>query len=359
MQHPEINYPFNLELRSESAENLAVLSGFEFLNDFQLEARKARERVWAQAMAVYPNHPGQLFLRTLEEQAQRGLDVRLNVDCYSNLVSESGINALIPLKSAFGKGKFHKEQNTYNKEYLRKIKDNGVFITFLNPPTLREKIFPFTGRNHIKLYIVDNVAYLGGINIEKGSFNSIDFVIKLTDKDVVRQLALQFQYGNSIKEDFAVDFPNGDTLMVDSGNKGQSLILDTAVDMVSMARSSVYNISFFTPDGPFAKEMYSAHTKGIDVEVVTPFEAPGGVFGILDTKNLLAMRVGRRSIPFVFVPDAIHAKLLIIDDEKVLFGSHNLMESGVKAGTREIAYISQNPKLVTNLARFYEHARTS
>ncbi|MBI2031809.1 MAG: hypothetical protein HYT08_04320 [Candidatus Levybacteria bacterium] len=39
--------------------------------------------------------------------------------------------------------------------------------------------------------------------------------------------------------------------------------------------------------------------------------------------------------------DFVHAKLLTVDDGKVLFGSHNLTISGVNTDTQEIVFFKQ------------------
>lgn len=51
--------------------------------------------------------------------------------------------------------------------------------------------------------------------------------------------------------------------------------------------------------------------------------------------------------------DRVHAKLLIVDDTQALFGSHNLVDTGVLMGTEELAVRSHNPQLVKQLVTFY------
>ena len=90
MTSHEFGNPFGIEQSNEPAPNFAVLTPFEFLADFRLEAQNAKRRIFAQAMAIQAGHPGQVFFHVLEETAKRGIDTRLNIDHYSDLISEFG-----------------------------------------------------------------------------------------------------------------------------------------------------------------------------------------------------------------------------------------------------------------------------
>jgi len=351
----ETGYPYNLEARQQPAENFAVLTAFDFLYDFRLEVQKATKRVWGQAMTIQAGHPGQIFFQALKEAAGRRLDARLNIDWFSRLASEQGINLTIPIKTIMGKGGYHKFFKEHNETIYQDLINSSVKVNFLNPPDRIQKIFPFMGRNHIKIYIVDNVAWLGGVNICDASFKSVDFVVKISDSEVVEALAEQFVSGNQEKEDNQIDFEEG-TVLIDGGKPGKSIILKAAQYMVDIAERKVRNISFFTPDGPFLKSLSEAQKRGVDVEVLKSI-ATSGIYVLLDLVNRINMNVKKRKVPFTEVEDSVHAKLLIVDDEKVLFGSHNLMASGVNAGTQEIAFFSSHPALVRNLINFYNKAR--
>lgn len=381
----EVN-PFIINESSESAPNHTVLTGFEFLLDFRKEAAKAKERVWGQAMAMYPSHPGQLFLETFRQAAGKGLDTRLNVDWFTFLAEDEGfpqgINAFIKPKQIMGMGARHAFLRDHTLETFaalnsgkreedvdtddismllrgeRSENPNAVQVNLTNPPTRLQKLFPFTGRSHIKGYIVDQTAYIGGINIGEDSFRGIDFVVKYQDPEVVQALEYQFRQGDGINYDYRRDFANGDQLFVDGGQKGKSIILDKALEMVGNATKSVRAVSFFTTDGEFAKTLSESTERGIDVEVIRPEGQWGlSIFGALDVKNRVQMRIRRQHVPFFDTPQWIHAKLLIVDDKDVMFGSHNLMKSGVDAGTKEIAMRTQHREVVSGLIQLYSKIR--
>ena len=183
-------------------------------------------------------------------------------------------------------------------------------------------------------------------------------MVKVTDQEIVEALIAQFARvnENKPKKDYKVDFSDGSSLIIDRGKPGESLVLDTAANLVDSARQSVRNISFFTPDGKFLRTLKKAQNRGVDVEVLMPTVVEG-VYKLINLWNRFFMGVKRQRIPFKKFDGRLHAKLLIVDGQIVMFGSHNLMQSGVRAGTEEIALLSGNPELVTSLVEFYETAR--
>jgi len=359
MLNPEIVHPFNLEQRTEPAPNFAVLTPFEFLADFRTEAQGAKQRVWAQAMSMETGTSQNMFFDAIREANERGLDVKLRIDWFSHLTSRDGIHSVIAVKSLLGLTQRPGPNRLENERMFKTLQENGIDIQFTNYPKLWEIILPYFGRNHMKMYIVDDVVYLGGMNIEDSCFEQVDFMVKLADPEVVEEASKQFEYENPTGKDKKVDFSVGDSLLIDSGKPGRSIILDTAIGLVKGARSSVRNISFFTPDGPLIRALNTAHQRGIDVEVLKPDVKWKSIYGIINLKNTTEMKLGHLEVPFARSSGGIHAKLLVVDNEVAIFGSHNLMESGVKAGTQEIAYMTINPELVRNLMGFYSRIRSS
>lgn len=360
----ETGYPYSLEVKQKPAESFAVLTPFEFLADFRLEAQRAKHRVWGQAMSMQVGHPGGPLFHAFRDSAKRELDTKMNIDYFSRMVSQTGINWIGNLKSIGKKDRtYHRFNQQVNMDMYRSLEESGVQVTFTNPPIFEEKILPFFGRNHIKMFIVDDVAWIGGVNIDDVSFKGVDFMVKVTDPEVIEALANQFtrvRKGNSHRypKDYRVDFSDGSSLIVDGGEPRKSLIRDTAVELVDNAQKSVKNISFITPDGKFLGALHSAYQRGVDVQVLTP-TVVGGIYKFFDLFNKhIFMPITKQNIPLDRYDGALHAKLLIVDGT-VVIGSHNNTVLGVWAGTEELAYISSNPKLIRNLINFYDKARAA
>ena len=48
-------------------------------------------------------------------------------------------------------------------------------------------------RNHKKIFVIDDVGYIGGINISDHNFAWLDFNIAVTDRDTVEALVADFR----------------------------------------------------------------------------------------------------------------------------------------------------------------------
>lgn len=345
-------YPYNSEFRSTPAENFSVLNGFELIHDVVLEAKRAQNRVVVQNMANYTGHPENLLFHALKGSALRGIPTSLTTDWFSKMVAHDGLPRYangLPI----GDGKLLRDLTQQSDQDLyERLAASGVDIRFTNPPKGKyEQLNPFSGRSHIKFIVIDDIAYLGGVNMHDSSFKGVDFMVKIKDKQLADILI--DRVSKHEPQDYCVVLNNGDTLLVDSGKKGESIILDAAVGLIDNSEESVRNHSFFTPDGKLVESLIDAEKREVDVQVAIPEEISGLKY-VADFVNRLAMKIKGQHLRIRKFKGDAHVKMLIIDDRLAMFGSHNLMGSGVKMGTAEIAYLTSNPIVVANLRRFSE-----
>ncbi len=361
-KHPEKRYENKL------ASNFEVLIPLRFLYDLKLELDNAKQRVLAQAMHLNSGYFVDAIISWFGEAAQKGLDVRLNIDTSSRLGKGDRVyyqDKFTPTKGA----DLRLFQYKRDEELLENLQKKGAKLTFTNPPdTLKEHIFPmFFGRDHRKMVIVDNVAYIGGLNLADANFKSADFVVKITDPQIVTKFTQIFGLVNDAKpkKDFGIYVNDQTNIFVDRGKRGESLILDTAAKIVANARHSVRAVTILAPDGKLLSALCSAQKRGVYVEDIT--SDPKGarnLFGAVNIANLTLMYFWGKDIPLRFFQGDLHAKLLLVDIEDpekavALFGSHNLATRGVQLGTLEISIMSRNPILIANLKRFYDSLSSS
>lgn len=337
------------------AENFQILMPEEFLEDVRSEAEHAKHRVWMQAMDVEPDAKVNTLLNLLFAAAEKKLDARLHADYFSLLITDGKFNYL-PI---FNK----QERNTRDirlekkKTFFHDLKNAGVGVLFTNPPTFLDRIFPARGRNHMKIVIIDNAAWIGGINFHDKNINIFDSMVKLTNISLVNEIAEIF-----IKTDREVPFDDMEirclddtSLLVDGGSIARSIILDHAIDSTRNAKKSIKLISPLIPDTKFLRTLHDKQKEGIEVAMIAPqIQKMSGIFAWVDILNDITMILKRYTIPILFKPFMIHAKVLIVDDEKVIYGSHNFSKRGVMMGTEEIALESTNKILVTNILKFYQ-----
>lgn len=341
-----------------------VLLPPDYLRDLKYETDRAKNRVWTQAMYVADSdHATGSVGQMLINAAKRGLDTRFQADTYSFMVDASGF----PLWTK--DPMILREKNTLIERKGQMYKDletNGVSVTYINPPKgIKDILIPYQGRNHIKMTLIDDIAYLGGLNLYDTGFGAADFMVKITDKTIVDALAQQFEMVNEQKpeHDYEVTAQNGQLkLLVDRGQPGESIILDQATNLVNKAKFSVQLLTPFTPSGSFLKALHAADARGISVDVISCDPAilkrTEAVSDILNQINTARMKLSGKNIPIRYLTDQkLHAKLLIIDRQIAILGSHNFAQEGVRQGTEEIALETTHTALVQNLVDYFQLLR--
>lgn len=338
------------ELRSNGPENFKVIRPTEFLDDFRKEVSTAKDRVWVRVMLMEQGVVIGSITHVMRQAAERGIDVRLLVDNFS---------LMKPAKDPYGA----KVQQRFNEEMFRGLEEAGVKVGFTNPPGRVGKFVPFIGRSHEKIKIVDNTAWMGGLNFGEDNFRSGDFEVKITKPEIVEALAGEFLRTTKerSREDYEVPCDEESSLLVDIGKRGRSLILERAIDLVNHAESVVENLRYFIPGGRFLDALQAARNRGVKVDVVVadPQRITDRPFQILDKALGVVMKVKsiKGKVPVSYYPGWLHAKLLVVDGRTVLFGSHNLSPVDVMAGTSEMDLLSRNTTLVNNLEDFFQSIR--
>lgn len=330
-------------LTEKTAGHFEVLTPHQFLWDFRKESARAKRRLYGQAMEMHAGFCVDTIADCFVDAAQRAVDTRVHIDTYTLAHEKWG-----------------------DKAMFTKLQRADVRLTFTNiPKTLPEKLLHQLGRNHIKMAIVDDAAYVGGLNFNDENFRSADFMVKITDPQMVEALVDVFHKVNYQKpqEDYEVAFADGTRLLVDAGKRGESLILDTAVQLIDKAKDTVHTTTLLAPDGKLLDALYKAHQGGIIVEVLTSHPKKiYDLFGLVNLGNHALMQLKKKNVPMRFSREDLHAKSLLVDAELAdravaLFGSHNLSEHGVQMRTEEIAIVSRDPRLIANLRRFCKNLR--
>lgn len=338
------------------ATNFQVLSTHEFIEDVRLTAKETKYRMWAQAMDVAPGDIATELLTTIEKKAKEGIDTRFHIDYYSLMVTGGSFNYLLPVQKKLHQGEKHKL--LAKKIFFERMEKNGVKILYTNPPRLLEKLFPFKGRNHMKIIIADNNAWIGGVNFNDWNLAGNDFMVKLTDPHIVSHIATLFKKIDREDnfEDYKINCTEETSLLVDSGQMGRSIILDNALEIIKKAENSVFMTTAFFPDTKMVKALHTLYARNGEVKVVAPTpRSMNGLYTYIEKLNYELMKFRKQRFPTKMIKTRHHAKLLIVDRKIAMFGSHNFSGRGVTLGTGEIAIISTNRTLVTNLLEFFHN----
>lgn len=326
----------------------------EFLEDFLAIASEAKERIYVQSMNFETGPKIERVVDVLLKKAKQGLDVRLFIDW----VAQRYVNGRISIIPSFSPRQMALARRIHKRnELLRKeLQQGGVIIQELHKPSIIGSLLPIAGRNHKKIYLIDHTAvWIGGVNLYEKAFTNLDCMIKWEEPNVIATLGRQFP--SILKQsDRNQEIPLTDStkLLVDSGTRAQSLIYYHAVELVRKAKSEIIFMSQFVPDGPLLGILaekpptlpVTVLTSPRDVPAFTRFPEAVPYFRF---KRVLA---AHPNISLHHLTRFVHAKILLVDRNVALCGSHNLVNIGVQLGTAEIAIETEDKTLVNHLLAF-------
>ncbi|MEM8924269.1 MAG: phosphatidylserine/phosphatidylglycerophosphate/cardiolipin synthase family protein [Actinomycetota bacterium] len=277
------------------SDTFTLLSTEAFAVDLLRRINEARHRVSIQLMTFDGDEAGLPVADALLAAAARGVDVRLAVDCFAlRYVSDERTN-----RSAV-----RAEFATTTAMY-RRLADGGVDLRFTSPNG------PFAlyalARNHKKLFVIDNRAYLGGINVSDHNYAWHDFMVAITDQALV----------DAVVEDFEHTMA-GERVRVDKPILTNEAIEETFDEMVSSARDRLVVGSPYAIDRQLAKliERSPARSKTAIVAAENNF-----LFLDLITPYLLH-RLASSGVELSTYANFSHAKFVLADD-RLLIGSSN------------------------------------
>lgn len=339
-------------VRKKTAQNFEVLNIQEFLSDALLEAKNAKKRILMQAMFL---EGGKVAESIIEIYKAASVSYKkLYLDWFGLMTIQGTPVYLKYFLPKISRAKIEVAVKKRDQAIVN-IRSKGTKINFTNRPNIIEKIIPFLGRNHCKITIIDDNVYIGGINFSDENLVCIDFVVKLIDKKIASILETLLKQKNK-KKDKEIIVDNETKIFIDSGIPYKSLIFTKVASLIKRSKKNIFHISQFAPDGKLLELFENASIKGIDLKVIIPFENEfGRIFGFIHELNKTFIYLKKNKLPLFVYPGTVHAKLTIIDERYVLFGSHNLSGKGIAAGTNEISILSSNKKLIKNLLKFYKN----
>lgn len=338
-----------------------IPSLIEFIGDFRSTAQIAERQVCLQTMYALPSHPTNILFHTLEEAAKRGVHASLYLDGVQSLQDDrKKINYMM---HPYDSDAFH-----MHDEIVRSYKNldtAGVDVRIVEPlPRYRYPVFP-VGRNHIKMALVDDNAYLGGMNAgQESDYQRVDYMLKLHDEEIVNVLANQFaNAGNESKQSDILTSTNSGDVLIDTGHPGRSLILDTAAEMISHTKTHdcVSVLTPWIPDGKLLHTLDQAYKRGVNVEVITSYQpfslSMEGVYALAKKVSWLTLLKNGIKIPITFLPVEVHGKGLITQSRagtNTLLTSHNFTNKGVLLGTKEIAFLTKDQSIGEQFSAFLQ-----
>lgn len=327
-----------------------VLTSREFFTDLIPQISCAQRKILIQTTNVEMNDYTRLLLGLLSDAAKRGLKVSFIYDVFSEFTSREK-----PILTNFLQAR---RKSLMEKLKKSGLEEAGVWLkrtgreggVFSNLP-----IGGLKGMDHKKIFIIDDAAYIGGVNLGDNDFNRIDMMLGIRDPRIVRVLEAIYE------RNFSADNKNEDeehivsedhTILVDGGQAGNSIILDSVKRDIDDEQESVVFVSQFHPTGDLQYRLNRAYERGVKVLFITGKNSFQNK--IKNGVSYIATGFQPVRFPTIRSSSPVHAKVIIFGESKVYLGSSNFDEFLVRLGTKDISLCSTNPEIVQRARGFVE-----
>jgi cardiolipin synthase len=280
----------------------------EFWRRAEADIGAAGRRLHVQAMTFEGDAAGGRVAAAIS--ACRAGDRRILVDDYSrHVVSDRRVRSLHYLRDR----RFRAEVRNTGAMFRGLLQDGvGVRLTEPMGPLLHR----FAFRNHKKLIVADDVAYIGGINFSDHNFLWPDLMLRIPDRAIADRLAADFAdtyagVAGSWREDFGGMRLYG----LDGRDNGPGFA--ELIALIEQARTSIRVISPYL-SFPFVEPLARARARGVQVTLITPLANNKPI-----VRDYLLRAARRADLETWLTPDMIHMKGLLIDDARLVLGSSN------------------------------------
>lgn len=320
----------------------------------RIDRAKAGERIVLVTLWLRAEQPATAeLIESLCRAAKRGVRILLLIDAFHYLIRQGTI---VGPMFYFGPNRwpswlimplFRKR-----KRAVDTLCAAGARVTIINQPK-RALASPFLGRSHIKFSVIGNEVFIGGCNLEDP--NSIDVMVGWQDRKIAdwlttfaEDVAREGRVSSALHgqdQQLAVDSKTH--LLVDAGTVRQSIIMDTAHDMIAAADGRLLITYQYFPHGPTAEHLIAASQRGVVLQAF--YNHPSQhLFPLNVIYRSGALPARRSGVPALSEQRLsrqhtyLHAKV-ILSDGRALVSSHNYMSNGVTWGTAEIGLQSDDP----------------
>lgn len=293
------------------------LTGGRQAYDAMIKAIDTAEHTVALTTYIFQaDQAGRRFIAALVRAHERGVQVRVLVDAVGNLYGLKPVSSL--------------------------LRRRGVPVATFNPARLSWRLAFFNLRTHRKLLIIDGITgFAGGMNIRKHHLERSDGEPRVRDTHfklagpIVTQMMEAFadDWAFSCREDLdeTVWMPPVEPLVggiparaipdgPDEANHKTAMIMESAL---ASARKRVQIITpYFLPEPALIAALKQAALRGVEVDILVPEKNNLPLFALSSLSGARQLAdIGCRL--FLSKPPFDHTKLMIVDDDWVLFGSSN------------------------------------
>ncbi len=310
-----------------------LIGAAKFWARAQADIAVARRRVLVQAMTFEGDATGLSVADAILGSA--ALVRRVAVDDYTRLV----INDRWAHARAARREPALQAEVRATADMFARLAAGGVEVAWTEPVRRVWRDYPF--RNHRKIIVADDVAYIGGINFSDHNFAWPDLMVRMERADAADRLG--------------VDFPTaatGSTRAWRAELEGLTLHgldglsnADGYAPLLSLMAGAREEIVVFSPylSFPFTGALASARRAGARVTIVTSLENNKPM-----VRRQLVAAARRADLNLVQTLGMSHAKAMLVDGRFVVLGSSNFDFASYR-GEAEVFGVFDDPELVRRL----------
>lgn len=269
---------------------------------------RARARVLVQAMTFEGDAAGQAVAQAV--RSSRATDRRVLVDDYSRVVVSDRF-VLSPLSLL---NRPFREEVRATRAMFAGLQADGIGVRATNP--IAGRLARYGVRNHKKLIVADDVAYIGGVNFSDHNFGWHDLMLRIEAPGPAAFLAEDFDATWESRPalrhvrfgDMALSALDGRT-----NRKGFRPLLAA----IAAAEERIEIVSPYL-SFPFVGMLGEAARRGIGVDLLTPYAGNKPM-----VRHYLSDAVRRAGIHVTLLPEMTHLKAMLIDGRLLVLGSSN------------------------------------
>ncbi len=302
--------------------NCELLVGADrFWQRARSDIARAQQRVLIQAMTFEGDAVGHAVAEAIGKSA--ATDRRVLVDDYSRHVINDTFLAVTRDQAVLAEGKA-------TLAMFDALCEAGVQLRLTNP--IGRNPLRYARRNHKKLLVIDDVAWLGGVNFSEHNFAWHDMMVRIEDDAVADWLS----------EGFAADWAGaprslaariGTTDLLDFSGEGNDAGFAGLLALFAGARRSIEVVSAY-PTFPFVDALAEAARGGVQVTIYTPRPNNKPII-----RDYLLGAAARSGIEIRLTPMMTHAKAALIDGEILVAGSSNFDFVSYSASAEYVAIL--------------------
>ena len=307
-----------------------LVGGDAFWTRARADCAAARRRLLVQAMTFEGDRVGQVVAQAIE--GSPAADRRVLVDGYTRMVVSDRWVAASWFNPAL------RGEVAATRAMFARLAARGVGVRVTNPVSPLLTNYP--ARNHKKLIVADDVAYIGGINFSDHNFAWRDFMLRLEGEAAADFLAADFAAtwsGRPAAADAAFD----DIALISLDGRTNRRFYDTMAERIGRARREVVVLSAYLTF-PFTAPLAEAVRREVDVSLITPWANNKPL-----VRDYLLDFARRAGLQVRLLPAMSHLKGMLIDGTELIVGSCNFDFAGL-AGEEELVAVIDEPALIAD-----------